>query len=70
MYIHAVFAVLQGNLTWLLKIEGVDSVEEAERYRGLTLGMLADDRPDLEDEDEIYFQDLIGMQAKFCNSIL
>ena len=48
----------------MVKLKGVDSVEAAESYRGLTLGMLADDRPELGSNDEFYVQDLIGMQVK------
>jgi len=39
-------------------------MEEAETLRGHTLHMLAEDRPDLEDDDEFYVQELVGMQVK------
>jgi len=55
--------VTKGRATWLLKIEGIDSMEEAETLRGHTLHMLAEDRPDLEDDDEFYVQELVGMQV-------
>ena len=55
---------------WLVKLAGIDSVEEAEAFRGLTLGMLADDRPDLDGEDEFYVQDLIGMKARLILVVL
>lgn len=55
---------MQGNIAWLVRLVDVNSVEAAESYRGLTLGMLAVDRPDLESDDEFYVQDLVGMQVR------
>ena len=65
---QASIPALQGRATWLVKVEGVDSVEEAESLRGHTLHMLADDRPALEGDDEFYVQELVGMQVLFSTS--
>ena len=46
-----------------MKLKEVDSLEEAEQLRGHTLCMLAEDRPELEGEDEFYVQELVGMQV-------
>lgn len=53
----------QGRQTWLVKVEGVDSIEEAEQLRGQMLSMSAQERPQIDDEDEFYVQELIGMQV-------
>lgn len=48
---------------WLVKFEGVDTPEQASALQGHTLLIRAEDREPLEDEDEFYVQDLIGMEV-------
>ena len=46
----------------ILKLEGINSIEEAETYKGTELYVLRENEPDL-DEDEFYVRDLIGMHV-------
>lgn len=48
--------------TFLAKFKGIDSIEEARKYRNFELFV---DRNDLEEpeEDELYINDLIGMEV-------
>ena len=48
--------VSKGQEIWLVKLEGVDSPEEAELLRGHRLLIPAAARPALEDGDEFYVQ--------------
>lgn len=47
---------------FLLKLEGIDSLTEAEKLQWEYLEIPADDRPELE-EDEFLTQDLIGLKV-------
>lgn len=46
----------------ILKIEGINSIEDAEMYKGTEMFVLRENEPDL-DEDEFYVRDLIGMHV-------
>ncbi|WP_297631427.1 ribosome maturation factor RimM [uncultured Clostridium sp.] len=46
----------------ILKLEGINSIEEAETYKGTELYVLRENEPDL-DDDEFYVRDLIGMHV-------
>ena len=46
-----------------MKLEDVDSPEEAAEIRGHILMIPADARDELEDEDEFYMQDLLGLRV-------
>lgn len=46
----------------ILKFEGIDSIEEAQKLIGKTLFLHRDELPELE-EDEFYYNDLIGFKA-------
>ncbi len=48
----------------VLSFEGVDTREAAEALRGVELVVKAADRPALEDPDEYYTSDLIGLGAR------
>lgn len=50
----------------LLTLEGVDSVEAAERLRGATLYIPADELHAL-DEDQYYLHDVVGLRARHVN---
>lgn len=47
---------VQGNEAWIVKLEGVESPEEAALLRGHALLIPASAREELEDEDEFYVQ--------------
>lgn len=55
--------ISKGNEVWLVKLEGVESPEEAAELRGHTLLIPASAREPLEDEDEFYVQDLVGLRV-------
>ena len=57
--------LLQGKEVWLVKLKGVDTPEEAEAYKAQCLMMSANDRPTLNDDEEFYVQELVGMQVTF-----
>ena len=42
----------------------MNTIEEAEELRGQVLSMSAKDRPEIDDDDEFYVQELIGMQVR------
>ena len=46
----------------------MDTVEEAEELRGHVLSMSARDRPEIDDDDEFYVQELIGMQVCYTHT--
>jgi 16S rRNA processing protein RimM len=48
---------------WLLRFEGVADRNSAEALRGTTLLVALSDRPPLDDPDEFYDTDLIGLRA-------
>ena len=60
--------VCQGGQHWLVRVEGVNTVEEAEELRGHVLSMSARDRPEIDDDDEFYVQELIGMQVCYTRT--
>lgn len=49
---------------WLLRFDGVDDRTAAEALRGTHLLLEARDRPVLDDPDDFYDSDLIGLQAR------
>ncbi|XP_021904828.1 uncharacterized protein LOC110819823 [Carica papaya] len=51
-----------GKKSWILKIKGIDTVEQAKQLVGSTLLATEEDRPELE-EGEFYTRDLIGMRV-------
>ena len=55
--------MLQGKEVWLVKLKGVDTPEAAEAFKAQRLMMAASDRPVLEDDEEFYVQELVGMQV-------
>lgn len=61
---HAIESVrlqpMRGGVTVVLKLEGVDTREEAESLRRLEVYAAEDELPPLE-EDEVYLHDLIGL---------
>lgn len=60
----------QGRETWLVKVRGVDSIEDAMVLQGRTLLMLAADRPDLDTNEEFYVQELVGMRVRSISQSL
>lgn len=55
--------ISKGQEIWLVKLEGVDSPEDAALLRGHTLLIPPMLRAPLEDEDEFYVQDLVGLRV-------
>ncbi len=55
--------MLQGKEVWLVKLKGIDTPEAAEAFKAQCLLMPEQDRPALEDEEEFYVQELVGMQV-------
>ncbi|PKI37759.1 hypothetical protein CRG98_041840 [Punica granatum] len=51
-----------GQKTWILKFEGIDTVDQAKQLIGSTLLVAKRDRPEL-DEGEFYTHDLVGMRV-------
>lgn len=47
-----------------LRFEGVESREAAEALRGVELVIAAGDRPAIDDPDEFYISDLVGLAAR------
>lgn len=55
--------IFKGRELWIVKLEGIDSPEEAELYRNHLLLIPAADREPLDDEDEFYVQELVGLKV-------
>lgn len=47
----------------VLKIEGIDSIDEANGLREKNLYVHIDKLPDLDNEDQFYFRDLVGLDV-------
>ncbi|GAB3127807.1 ribosome maturation factor RimM [Novispirillum itersonii] len=63
VYALEVLGVQKGSVLCL--IDGVDDRDKAEAVKGLRLYIRRDALPDLDDEDEFYHSDLIGLSAVF-----
>ncbi|KAL4859239.1 Ribosome maturation factor RimM [Chlorella vulgaris] len=55
--------ISKGNEVWLVKLEDIESPEEAALLRGHMLLVPASARPPLDDDDEFYVQDLVGLKV-------
>ncbi|KAG9146067.1 hypothetical protein Leryth_024542 [Lithospermum erythrorhizon] len=51
-----------GQKGWIVKFNGIDTVEEAQKLIGSTVLVVDEDRPVLED-DEFYTRDLVGLRV-------
>ncbi|GAB4821962.1 hypothetical protein N2152v2_009008 [Parachlorella kessleri] len=60
--------ISKGNEVWIVKLEGVESPEEAQLLRGHSLLIPATARKALADEDEFYVQDLVGLRVFLAGS--
>lgn len=60
--------IFKGREVWIVKLEGIDSPEEAELYRNHVLLIPAADREPLDDEDEFYVQELVGLRVFMATS--
>ena len=56
-------SIYKGREVWIVKIKGINSPEEVQAIRGYALCVHESVREDLEDEDEFYVQQLIGLQV-------
>jgi len=59
-----VTAISSGGNRLVMHFAGVDDRSAAEALRGVRLVMRADERPDIEDPDEFYVTDLVGLAAR------
>jgi 16S rRNA processing protein RimM len=59
-------SVFKGRQVWLVKLEGVDCPEDVGPLRGHTLLIPAAQRAPLEDADEFYVQDLVGLAVSLA----
>lgn len=48
----------------LLGLEGVDTVEDAEQYRGIKLYLPLDNLPPLESEEQFYYHEVLGFSVE------
>jgi 16S rRNA processing protein RimM len=55
--------IYKGRELWIVKLEGIDSPEEAQLVRGHVLLIPAADRAPLDDDDEFYVQELVGLRV-------
>ena len=58
----------KGREVWIVKIKGINYPEEAQAIRGYTLMVHESVRDDLDDEDEFYVQQLIGLRVELMNN--
>jgi len=56
-------SIYKGREVWIVKIKGINSPEEVQAIRGYALCVHESVREDLEDEDEFYVQQLIGLRV-------
>lgn len=61
-------SVYKGREVWIVKIKGINSPEEAQEIRGYTLMVHESVREELEDDDEFYIQELIGLSVDMAES--
>ena len=59
-------SISKGREVWLVKLQGVETPEEAAGLRGHFILIAATERPPLEDEDEFYVQDLMGLRVEMA----
>lgn len=55
--------ISKGNTVWILKLAGVESPEDVASLKGHTLLIDKSSRPLLEDDDEFYASDLVGLEV-------
>lgn len=48
---------------WLASVDGITNKEDAEELRGTELWLPREELPEIEDEDEFYHQDLLGLEV-------
>ena len=55
-----------GGRFWIVSLEGVSGREDAEEMRHVEVAISPEDLPPLEDEDEYYQAELVGMEVRTC----
>jgi len=60
--------VYKGREVWIVKLKGVNTPEEAQVIRGHALLVHESVRDTLDDEDEFYIQQLIGLRVEILES--
>eukprot|EP00890_Picochlorum_soloecismus_P001216 jgi/Picsp_1/2095/NSC_05560-R1_protein len=61
-------SIYKGREVWIVKLKGINSPEEVKNIRGHILLISASEREVLEDEDEYYVQELIGLKVEMLES--
>lgn len=61
-------SIYKGREVWIVKLKGINSPEEVTDIRGHILLISASEREVLEDEDEFYVQELIGLKVEMLES--
>ena len=61
-------SIYKGREVWIVKIKGINSPEEAQDIRGYTLMVHESVREELDDDDEFYIQELIGLSVDMADS--
>jgi 16S rRNA processing protein RimM len=59
--------ISKGNEVWIVKLEEINSPEEVSTLKGYTILIPKASRPQLEDEDEFYSTDLVGMSVSLLH---
>lgn len=61
-------SVYKGREVWIVKLKGINTPEEAQTIHGHTLMVHESVREDLDDEDEFYVQQLLGLRVELMNN--
>jgi 16S rRNA processing protein RimM len=66
--VHGKQSIYKGREVWIVKLKGINSPEEVTDIRGHILLISASQREVLEDDDEFYVQELIGLKVEMLDS--
>lgn len=61
-------SVYKGREVWIVKLKGINTPEEAQTIHGHTLLVHESVRDELDDEDEFYIQQLIGLRVELLTN--
>lgn len=54
---------------WIVRFEGIDTMEAADALRGVELRVARDELPEL-DDDELYLADLVGLEVRYEDRVV
>ena len=66
--VHGKQSIYKGREVWIVKLKGINNPEEVTDIRGHVLMISASQREVLEDDDEFYVQELIGLKVEMLDS--